>query len=454
MPCDACPPAPIAQAPTAQALTALDLAALPAATRAALLDGMEALDEPLSPLLGFWPFWARRAQRPPPGRWRTWLLMGGRGAGKTRAASEWVREMVETGAATQVALIGPTFADVRDVMVEGPSGLIAIATPGYEPAYQASRRRLVWPDGAAALMFSAEDPDSLRGPEFDLAWGDELAAWARPGATLDILRPALRAGIDPRIVLSTTPRPVPALRQLLADPTCAVTRSGTRDNAANLAAGVVDDLTRRWAGTVWARQELDGELIEDPAGALWSRDDIAAARARSGPDRLDRVLVAVDPPAGMGGEADACGIVVAGAGGEGRERRAVVLADMSVQGLSPQGWAARAAAACIAHGADFILAEANQGGEMVRAVLEVAAPDVPVRLVHARTAKRARAEPVVALYAAGRVSHAGHFRHLEDEMCRFGAPGFTASPDRLDALVWALATLLLDPVAAPRARSL
>jgi phage terminase large subunit-like protein len=398
--------------------------------------------------------WARPDQLPPDSNWRTWLLLGGRGSGKTRAAAEWVRERMESGTASRLALIGPTFADVRDVMVQGPSGLIATASDGHRPVYQSSLRRLAWPDGAHALLFSAEDPDSLRGPQFDLAWGDEIAAWARPDAVLDVLRPALRLGEDPRLVLSTTPRPISAVRRLLGDGTCAVSRARTRDNAANLAPGTVQDLEARYAGSIWARQELDGELIEDPAGALWTRTDLEAARARFEDTLLDRIIVAVDPPASDGPRADRCGIIVAGGCGSGRTASATVLADCSVQGLSPAGWASAVAGAFEAYEADCIIVEANQGGEMVRTVLHQRAPDAPVRLVHARRAKRARAEPVTLLYAAGRVAHAGHFQELEDEMCRFGAPGFSGSPDRMDALVWALTDLLLTAPGEPRARTL
>lgn len=437
------PPAP---------LTSTSIAALHGGARAALLARLPG--HRLEQLLEHWPLWARGDQMPPDGDWRTWLLLGGRGSGKTRAAAEWVRERMESGVSSRAALIGPTLADVRDVMVLGVSGLVAIASRGCRPHYQSSLRRLDWPDGRQALLFSAEDPDSLRGPQFDLAWGDEIAAWARPDAMLDLLRPAMRVGDDPRLVLSTTPRPVPAVRRLLADPSCQVTRAGTTANAANLPPGMITDLRQRFGQSVYARQELDGELIDDPEGALWSRADLDAARARFQDTALDLMVVAVDPPASEGPAADTCGIIVAGSRGHGRTATGTVLADCSVQGLGPRDWARAVAATVEAYEADLILAEANQGGEMVRAVLQQAAPGVPVRLVHASRSKRARAVPVTLAYATGRVAHAGLFRELEDQMCRFGGDGFQASPDRLDALVWALTFLLLAAPGDPRARTL
>jgi phage terminase large subunit-like protein len=402
----------------------------------------------------FWPFWARGSQISPAQKWRTWLILGGRGSGKTRSAAEWVREQMENALCSRMALIGPTFADVRDVMVEGQSGLLAIASPHERPRFDVSRRRLVWPNGAYALLFSAEDPDSLRGPQFDGAWGDEMAAWPKPDAVFSTLRPALRLGEDPQLVLSTTPRPIPALKQLFGDPTCAISRSATNDNRQFLSNGFVEDLTARWQGSVWARQELEGELVEDPEGALWTRAQIAAARALEPNAAFDRIVVAVDPPVSAGVNADTCGIVVAAAFGAGHKRRAIILADLSQQGLQPAEWAAIVAEAYEHFRANVIIAEANQGGEMVRTVLRLAVPMAAIRLVHASHGKRARAEPIALLYAQDRVCHAAHFRELEDQMCSFGAPGFVGSPDRVDALVWALTDLILDQGPSPSARSL
>ena len=396
-----------------------------------------------------WNQWARDEQLPPPGDWRIWLFLGGRGAGKTRAGAEWVRARVRAGA-RRIALVGPAFQDVREVMLGGPSGVMNIGYPHERPAYQASRRRVVWPGGAVGYAFSAEDPDGLRGPQFDAAWADEFAAWAHPQETLDMLRLGLRLGRDPRLVITTTPRAIAAVKALIDAPGVEVTRLATVENRNNLAPGFVEAMEAQYAGSHLARQELDGVLVEDPEGALWTRALIEQALRADRP-QPDRIVVAVDPPAGDG-SGDACGIIVAGAAGAGRAARALVLADYSLR-AGPEAWAARVAQAFEAHDADTVVAEANQGGDMVRAVLQAAARDLPVRLVRASRGKRARAEPAAALYAAGRVAHAGRFAALEDQMCAFGAPGPAASPDRVDALVWALAALT-GGAAEPRLRGM
>lgn len=401
---------------------------------------------------------AMEAQRPPARNdWRTWLFMGGRGAGKTRAGAEWLRYSVLHGGCRRAALVGPTLADVREVMIEGPSGLRAIAPESEEPPrYEVSRRRLVWENGAEAHVFSAEDADSLRGPQFDVAWCDEVAAWPKGEAVWDMLQMALRLGDMPRAMVTTTPRPVALVKRLVADPASVVTRARTADNAANLAPGFVASVEATYGGTRLGRQELDGELIEDLRGALWTRSMIEGGRIGAPPE-LDDVVVAVDPPATSGPRADACGIVAVGvtsafAGDTGGKAHAFVLADVSAKGLSPLEWAERASALAARVGAGSIVAESNQGGEMVRHALETAGCAVPVRLVHAKAGKRARAMPVAALYEAGRVAHVGVFREFEDEMCSFGGEGFTGSPDRVDALVWGLWALMLDRRAEPRVR--
>lgn len=402
----------------------------------------------LDHLLNDWNFWGRREQIAPDGPWRVWLFLGGRGAGKTRAGAEWVSDRARSGAAGRIALVGPTFHDVREVMIEGSSGLRALG--GDRPTYEASRRRLVWSNGAQAFCFSAEDPQSLRGPQFDAAWCDELCFWAYPDEALDTLEHGLRLGERPRMLVTTTPRPIRALKRLMAAPDTVTTRSSTWANAPNVAPDFIAALNERWAGTARHRQELMGELIEDIEGALWRRADLETLRQRVQAP-LDRIVVAVDPPASSGPNADTCGIVAAGARGEGLAREAVVLADASLQGARPHVWAARVAELAASVGAHAIVAEANQGGDMVREVLNAAAPGTHVRLVHATYGKRARAEPIAALYAQGRVTHAAAFPALEDEMCAFGADGFKHSPDRVDALVWALTDLLLRGE-GPRAR--
>jgi phage terminase large subunit-like protein len=311
--------------------------------------------------------------------------------------------------------------------------------------FQPSNKLLRWPDGAEARLLSAADPDSFRGHQFDCIWGDEFAKWPAPQTALDMALMGLRLGEDPRMLLTTTPRPVPALRALLAAPDVAVTRAGTQENAANLAEGFVEYLNARYAGTRLGRQELEGALVEDNERALWKRAWIEAARLRTAPF-LARVVVAVDPPASANG--DACGIVVAGCDLDGHGH---VLADRSAGGLSPAAWAARAAQAYEDFQADAIIAEANQGGEMVRAILVQAGAHLPVTLVHASRGKLARAAPAAALYEQGRVHHIGGFPELEDQMCQYDGSVSGKSPDRMDALVWALADLFA-PRAVPRIR--
>lgn len=398
-------------------------------------------------LLQDWRLWARASQLPPAGAWRIWLMLGGRGAGKTRAGAEWVRAQVESGAARRLALIAPTYDLAREVMVEGASGLLALG--GMEVTFESSRRRLSWANGAVAHLFSAERPEHLRGHQFDCAWGDEFVVWAYPEATLANLRLALRLGERPRLMITTTPRAKPALKALIKTPGSVCTVMATAENSAHLAPGFAADLRAAFSNSAFARQELDGILIEDEEDALWRRADLERARAMA-PLALTRIVVALDPPAGLAG--DACGIVAAGAAGEGAFRRAAVLADASAHGLRPTEWARRAINLAYDLAASTIVAEANNGGEMVRAVLHQVDSAMPVKLVHASQSKRARAEPVAALYEQGRVAHAGAFPELEDEMCGF-TPHSKASPDRLDALVWALTELMLFQ-RAPRLRTL
>jgi phage terminase large subunit-like protein len=405
-----------------------------------LMDGLgeDVLDE----LPDEWKFWARPGQIAPLSDWAVWLIVAGRGFGKTRTGAEYVRGWAERDGAARIALVGATHADTRGVMVEGESGLLAIAPRGKRPVYEPSRRRVIWPNGAQAFLYSAEEPDALRGPQHHFAWGDELCKWAHARDTWDNLRMGLRLGARPRVVATTTPRPMPLLKALLADPGVAVTRGSTRDNVLNLPGAFLAAMEAAYAGTRLGRQELGGELIEDAEGALWTRSLIEGCRVAAAPG-LSRVVVAVDPPAG-GRDADACGIVVAGKGHDGR---AYVVADASVGGLSPEGWARAVAAAAARYDADRVIAEANNGGDMVHAVLRSVEAALPVRLVRASHGKVTRAEPVAALYEAGRVAHVGAFPLLEDEMCGLIAGGAYAgpgrSPDRADALVWALSELML-----------
>ncbi|WP_394007705.1 DNA-packaging protein [Xanthobacter aminoxidans] len=448
--------------PSAASLRAALIACAKKGTARTLLESLP--EEDAGRLLADWALWARPDQLPPleaqgGGAWSTWLVLGGRGAGKTRAGAEWVRGLA-TGTApfaaasvSPIALIAETMADVREVMVEGVSGVLAVHPRGERPRWEPTRRRLVWPNGAVAQGFSAEDPESLRGPQFAAAWLDELAKWKRGEATFDMLQFALRLGAHPRQMVTTTPRPTALLRRLLADPATAVSRAKTADNAFHLAPTFLGQVMSRYGGTRLGRQELDGEIIEDRSDALFSRPQLEALREAEAPP-LARIVVAVDPPASSRAGADSCGLVAAGVDAAGVVH---VLADATEQGLRPAQWAAKAVALFHRFSADRIVAEVNQGGEMVRAVIAEVDPAVPVEQVRATRGKFLRAEPVAALYEQARVRHAGAFPELEDEMCDFGTDGLSSgrSPDRLDALVWAVTALALGPKAgAPRVRGL
>ena len=401
-------------------------------------------------LLRGWEFGARRDQLPPPraqggGPWAVWLNIGGRGAGKTRTGAEWVRGIAlglpgfAAQPAGRIALVGETAADVREVMVEGVSGLLSVHSASERPKWEPSRKRLIWNNGAIAQCFSAEDPEALRGPQFEAAWCDELAKWRQDQATWDMLQFGLRLGDYPRQCVTTTPRPTALLKRLLADPATAISRASTSANAGNLAPAFLASVVGRYGGTRLGRQELDGEIVEDMAGALWTRAMIEAARGPL-PPALRKIVVAIDPPASSGKRADACGIVAAGMD----EARIIhVLADASLPHARPAQWAAAALALYHKWSADVLLAEVNQGGEMVASVIAEADRSVPVRMVRATRGKYLRAAPVAQLYEQGRVKHAGAFPALEDEMCSFGPDGLASgrSPDRLDALVWAVSAL-------------
>lgn len=396
--------------------------------------------------------WRPRNEQSPPGDdgWHVWLFLAGRGAGKTRAAAEWVRQqMTGDGPYSRVALVGATAADVRDVMVEGESGLLAVCERfGVRLQYQPSRRRVLFPDERVAYLYSAEEPDRLRGPQHDGAWCDEIAAWARP-ETWDMLQLGLRLGARPRVVATTTPKPVTLVRQLVAgaaDGTVAITRGRTADNAANLAPGFLAAIEGRYAGTRLGRQELEGELLEDIEGALWSWPLIEAGRVTEAPP-LERVVVAIDPAATSAGGSNETGIIVAGVTGAGAAAHGYVLADHSGR-YTPQQWASEAVALFDRYLADAIVIETNQGGEMATGTLTAVRAGLPIRAVHAAKGKVARAEPVSALYEQGRVHHVGSLPALEDQLTTY-VPGAT-SPDRLDALVWAMTDLIVaQPAPAP-----
>ena len=411
-------------------------------------------------------FWALEHQLPPAGNWRTWVIMGGRGAGKTRAGSEWVRSEVEgsrpcdPGRSRRVALVGETIDQVREVMVFGDSGILACSPPDRRPTWEASRKRLVWPNGAVAQVFSAHEPESLRGPQFDAAWVDELAKWKKAEDAWDMLQFGLRLGQTPRQVVTTTPRNVGVLKRILDNPSTVVTHAPTEANRAYLAQSFLEEVRARYAGTRLGRQELDGVLLEDAEGAMWTMSMLEGLQVERAPE-LDRIVVAVDPPVSGNEASDSCGIVVVGARltGSPQDWSAVVLEDATVQGTSPRGWAEAALAAMARHGADRLVAEVNQGGDLVETVVRQVDPLVPFRAVRASRGKAARAEPVAALYEQGRVRHVRGLGTLEEQMCQMTVRGYEGrgSPDRVDALVWALQELILDPAAKfrrPRIRGL
>lgn len=400
----------------------------------------------LSTGLADWVVQAREDQLAPPGDWTVWLLLAGRGAGKTRAGAEWVKQQVDAGA-QRIALVAPTAADVRDTMVEGESGLLSVYPPGRRPHYESSKRRITWPHGAIATLFSADEPDRLRGPQHEAAWADELAAWNRADDAWANLMMGLRLG-QSRCCVTTTPRPIPIIRSLMdrADADVAVTRASTRANFGNLSRAFREQIIAQYEGTRLGRQELDAEILEDVPGALWSRDMIEAQRAATVPT-LKRIVVGVDPAATSGDSADHTGVVVAGVDHAGQ---GYVLEDRSLR-ASPDGWGREAVQAYHRWQADRIVAEKNQGGEMVQSVMRTVDRQVPIKLVHASRGKQTRAEPVAALYEQGKVYHAARLDRLEDEMCSYDGEG--DSPDRLDASVWGLTELMLNtPVTAESRR--
>lgn len=403
-------------------------------------------------LLNDWELWAREDQLPPNGPWTTWLILGGRGAGKTRAGAQWVRAVALEHEAARIALIGETLSDVRSVMVEGVSGLLSVHAGHERPLFEPSKKQITWSNGAIAQIFSAEDPQSLRGPQFSHAWCDEVAKWRYAQACWDMLQFGLRLGKKPRQVVTTTPRPIPLLKSLMDNTSCTVTRSTTSDNAANLAPAFLETIVARYQGTRLGRQELDAEILEDRPDALWPRALIEQCRVNTLP-ALERIVVAVDPPVTSGKRSDACGIIVAGLGPDGR---AHVLRDATLEQAAPTKWARAVVGAYHRAGADRVVAEVNQGGELVAAMIAQVDGSVPVRMVRATRGKWLRAEPVAALYEQGRVAHIGAFPELEDQMADFGRDGLSggASPDRVDALVWAISELMLRGGVPPRVRKL
>ena len=424
------------------------LTQLPAAKREAILSLLT--EDQAEQLKYDWSFYARPNQLLPPGDWLTWLLLAGRGFGKTRAAAEAVRQLVcgptplEGTEYGHIAIVAETAADARDVCVEGESGILSVHPKSFRPQYEPSKRRLTWPNGARATLFNATEPDQLRGPQHGLAWCDELAKWQYAEATWDQLQFGLRLGKHPRQIVATTPRPIPILKRILVDSSTVTTRGSTIQNKANLAPSFFSQVVKRYDGTRLGRQELNAEILDDVPGALWTRDTIDIARRKVTLPGMQRVVVAVDPSGARSMDdeaADAIGIVVAALGTDGR---GYVLADRSCK-LSPAGWARMACDAYHEFRADRLIAERNFGGALVEHTIRTADSNIAYREVIASRGKIARAEPVAALYEQGRVSHIGDLSSLEDQMCQMSSTGFlgSGSPDACDALVWALSDLMV-----------
>lgn len=419
------------------------------------LDYLNGLDpKTLAALKHYWPFWARPDQLEPEGDdWTTWLILAGRGWGKTRTGAETIRKWVMSGKYGRIALVGETTADVRGVMVDGESGLLNIGPKDERPEYFPSLRQLKWPNGAIATTYNATEPDQLRGPQHDAAWCDEIAKWKYIQETWDQLQFGLRLGIHPRQILTTTPRPLPLLKKMINDPFVKVTKGRTYDNKDNLAEPFMRQIEDRFGGSRLGRQELEGEILEDIPGALWQRSNIDTNRIIEAPVDMLNVIVAVDPATSSEEGSDENGIVVVGTARDSDGYvRGYVLEDVSLRG-SPEEWAKTAVRMYRKWQADRIVAEKNQGGDMVSSVIRSVDRSIPIKLVHASRGKVIRAEPISALYEQNRIHHVGRFDKLEDQMCTFSVDNIRSngmgSPDRVDALVWGL-TEVFDKISGRR----
>ena len=416
---------------------------LPEQEREKLLQSLT--EEEANELLYDWKFWARPKQLPPGGDWYVWLILAGRGFGKTRTGAELVRLWQEQGY-NRFALIGQTPGEVRDVMIEGESGILAISTPWNMPVYEPSKRKLTWPNGAYALTFSGENPEQLRGPQHEKAWVDELAKLKYPQETWDNLEFGLRLGNNPQVAVTTTPKPIKLVRELLKDKQTHVTSGSSYENIGNLAPAFIQRIISKYEGTRLGRQELYAEVLEDVEGALWKSKQLEDLRVTEHPE-LKRIVVGVDPSVTNEEGSDETGIIVAGVDINGQ---GYVLDDASLKD-SPDRWARAAVTAYNKNSADRIIGEANNGGDLIEIVIRTVDNKVSYKKVHASRGKLTRAEPIAALYEQGKVHHVGLFPNLEDEMCSW-VPGMK-SPNRIDALVWALTELMLDSAPEPRVRS-
>jgi phage terminase large subunit-like protein len=422
------------------------LVQLPLEERTSILN--ELSDEDTLQLLYDWPLWARPEQLQPAGRWRYWVIKTGRGWGKSRTGAETVRQWAHSGDYQYVNLIGATADDARDIMVEGESGILAICPPDERPEFRRNAARLDWPSGTKSLIFTADKPERLRGKQHSKLWCDELAHWRYLEDAWDQAMFGLRLDSNPQVVITTTPRPLKLLKELITRPETLVTEGSSYDNRINLAPGFFEEITRRYEGTRLGRQELHGHILEDNPYALWTAASIEEPRLYSlkdlpegGLEGLFRIVVAIDPSVTGADSSDEAGIIVAGvARGERRKLMGYVLDDVTVRG-SPHTWASQAVKAYHRWGADRIIGEQNNGGEMVELTLRTVDPKIPYTGVWASRGKRTRAEPIAALYEQGLVHHVGGFAELEDEMQSW-VPG-DPSPNRMDALVWALTDLML-----------
>ncbi len=413
------------------------LALLPEKQQAEAINNLP--DDKALALIYDWEFRARRNHLPPNWNWYTWLLLSGRGGGKTRVGAEMVRKWAFEGY-SPIALVGETKADVRDTMVEvGDSSILKVSPPDFRPIYESSKRRLTWPNGAIAIIYSGDEPKQLRGPQHMKAWVDELAKFKYPDDAWDNLMFGLRIGDNPQSVVTTTPKPIKMLKELIADPTTAVTRGHTLENKANLSPAFMKYILGKYEGTRLGRQELAGEILDDNPDALWKREEIDSHRVKETP-HLHRIVVAVDPAVSANVTSADTGIIVAGIAWVGDKLHGYVLADLTIKG-SPSQWANAAVAGYHLNEADLVVGEVNNGGDMVGYTVSTVDDKVPFKNVHASRGKYTRAEPVSALYEQGRVHHVGFYGELEDQLCEW-VPGDT-SPDRLDALVWAFTELML-----------
>jgi len=400
------------------------------------VESLTPLDSAVLAQLTRWSFVARPNQLPPEGNWTKWLLLAGRGFGKTRCGAEWVCKLAQNNPGIRIACIAPTSADARDVMVEGESGILAcsrIEIPLYEP----SKRRITWKNGSMATLYSAEEPDRLRGPQHHYIWADEIAAWKYP-ETWDQALFGLRLGTHPRVCITTTPRPIPVIKDLMTDPHCTIVRGSTYDNRDNLAQPFFDQIITKYEGTRLGRQELHAEILTDVEGALWTHGLIEQHRVHDHP-ALPRVVIGVDPAVTSGSSSDETGIIVAGIGADGH---AYVIDDISIK-ASPNEWARVVVEAYRTHMADRIIGEVNQGGDLVETLIRTTDNTVSYKAVRASKGKYTRAEPISAIYEQGKVHHVGMHATLEDQMCDW-VPGAAKSPDRMDALVYALTELMLN----------